>query len=104
MSRARRRVAPTAAIWLVAAIVVGACSFGPRATPREHVIVPAAPMPQPPPAVKVPTAAIEAFVENATSGTWSYRVNFKGRAAGAADLGVVAGPHGRVGDGASPRR
>jgi hypothetical protein len=80
-----------AAIWLVAAIVVGACSFGPRSTPPEHLIVPAAPMPQPPPAVKVPTAAIEAFVKNATSATWSYRVNFKGRAAGAADLGVVQG-------------
>lgn len=89
-SRARRRVL-AAAIWLVAAIVVGACSFGPRATPREHVIVPAPPMPQPPPAVKVPTAAIDAFVENATNGKWSYRVDFKGRAAGAADLGIVQG-------------
>ena len=89
-SRARRRVLP-AVVWLVAAIVVGGCSFGPRATPHEHVIVPAAPMPQPPPPLKPPMAAIDAFVKNATSGKWSYRVNFKGRAAGAGNLGVVEG-------------
>src|SRR5215207_3636969 len=87
----RRRPMVSVAACLVAALVVGACGFGVRPTPAEHFIVPAPPMPQPPPAIKVPKAAIEAFVKNATSGTWSYRVNFKGRAAGAGNLGVVEG-------------
>src|SRR5215207_8126410 len=87
----RRRPIVSVAVCLVAALVVGACGFGVRPTPAEHFIVPAPPMPQPPPAIKVPKAAIEAFVKNATSGTWSYRVNFKGRAAGAGNLGVVEG-------------
>jgi hypothetical protein len=92
-SRSRsQRALSTGSLALVAAVLVGACNlFGVAPTPREHFIVPAPPAPTAAPTQKKPTAAIDAFVKNATSGTWSYRVAFKGSFAGAADLGVVEG-------------
>jgi hypothetical protein len=90
ITRTRSWVVPTA-LSLVVAVLVGACGFGVRPTPAEHFIVPAPPMPQRPPPPKAPVAAIDLFVEKVTNGKYSYRVDFKGRAAGAGNLGVVQG-------------
>jgi len=82
-SRIRRRLALSVVV-LMAMVAAGACdSFGSRPVVVTNPPAPVAPRPSPTPTSHL--APIEAFVTNAATGTWSYRVAFSGFAAGSAD-------------------
>lgn len=94
--RLRRLVIVAAAVACIGA-AIGACgpaTDGPASSPSVVVVSPTltvAPTARPSPTPRPGAAAIAAFVERVTSGSFSYRMTLKGSVAAAVDRGQVTG-------------